>query len=119
MTFKKASGNWTDFRKLEPTPVEINFHVEGDDSAKPPYYENMQYNAKATIDALRRAQANGDSYVLFIHGSSTSRRGTTTTRSVVRGIMRRPDATPYILRSKCIQHYSVFLAAIRANFINP
>ena len=117
--FKNASGNWTDFRKLEPTPVEINFHVEGDDSAKPPYYEIMQDNAKTTIDALRTAQANGDGYVLFIHGSSTSHRGKTTTRSVVRGIMRSPDATPYILRSKCIQHYSVFLAAIRANVINP
>ena len=96
-----------------------NHHVENDDSAKPPYYEIMQDNAKATIDAWRRAQADGASYVLFKHGSSTSRRGKTTTRSVVRGIMRSPDATPYIIRSKCIQHYSVFLAAIRAKVINP
>ena len=65
--FKNASGNWTDFRKLEPTPVEINFHVEGDDSAKPPYYEIMQDNAKTTIDALRTAQANGDgTYCLYM-----------------------------------------------------
>jgi hypothetical protein len=32
---------------------------------------------------------------------------------VVRGLMRGPDATPLIIRSKCVQHYSVFLAAIR------
>jgi hypothetical protein len=65
------------------------------------------------FEALRGAHEQGAKYVLFTHGSSTSRLGKTTARSQVRGLMRSKEATPYILRSKCIQHDTVFVAAIR------
>ena len=67
------------------------------------------------MKALKDAYGDGLRYVIFSHGSSTSRRGQTTARSVVRNLMRSKDATPYIVRDQCVQHDSVFAAAIRPN----
>jgi len=65
------------------------------------------------LEALKNAQLNKLDYVVFTHGWSTSRPGTITSRSHVRKLMRSREATPYIIRRNCIQHHSVFVAAIR------
>ena len=62
---------------------------------------------------LKDARLNGRSHVMIIHGSSTSRRGKTTARSQVRGLMRSKHATPLIDRKGCIQHNAVFVAKLR------
>lgn len=49
----------------------------------------------------------------FNQGCFTSRLGKTTSRSQVPKLMASKKATPYILRSQCIQHDSAFVAAIR------
>ncbi len=106
-------GNWVDYRKL-PNLMELDFHHE-----TPRYtvdYNQAMYECgQCVISALKHAYDNGYDHILFRHGSSTSRRGVTTQRSVVRSIMRSKQSTPFIIRSKCIQHYSVFVAAIRPN----
>jgi hypothetical protein len=78
-----------------------------------PYSDVMAEISHEVLAKLKKAYENGVKWVLFIHGSSTSGPGKTTARSMVRGVMRYKDATPYICRSKCIQHETVFLAAIR------
>ena len=75
----------------------------------------MEAVREKALDALEKAYRAGLAYVIFRHGSSTSRLGTTTARSQVRGLMRSKDATPFIIRSQCTQHYSVFVAVIRPN----
>lgn len=104
------AGNWTRFRAL-PDLVEVDFHHEGPREVE--YWQAMEDVERSALDALREAQKDGRRYVLFLHGSSTSRLGQTTARSVVRTLMRSPRATPFIERKSCVQHYSVFLAAIR------
>jgi hypothetical protein len=59
------------------------------------------------LNALKQAQENGTHYIIFTHGASTSRLGKTTARSVIRGLMRGREASPYIVRRECIQHDSV------------
>jgi hypothetical protein len=66
-----------------------------------------------TISTLKKSQREGYEYVLCTHGSSTSRQGAQTARSVVRKIMRGKVGTPYLLRKNCIDYGSSFLAAIR------
>ena len=110
-TFKTAFGDWTEYRSL-PKLLEIDFHPSDEESFLP-YHERMQKVWNDSLEALRNAQSGGFSYVLFTHGSSTSRVGATTSRSQVRKLMRDPVATQYIIRKECIQHYSVFVAAIR------
>jgi hypothetical protein len=58
-------------------------------------------------------KAKQKAYVMFIHGWSTSMPGKTTARSVVRGFMRLPEATPLIVRSECIQYNTIFRAKLR------
>lgn len=111
MAFKNESGNWTAYREL-PGVTEIDFH-RSDEPSEHSYWEAMDLVRAETLASLKWAQANGKRYLLIRHGHSTSHQGTTTSRSQVRGLMRSPDATPYILRSQSIQHYSVFVAAIR------
>lgn len=111
MSFVKDAGNWTHFRSL-PGIVEVDFHWVGLPGGGA-YHENMAAVRARALSALCEAQESGLQFVLFTHGRSTSRRGKTTARSQVRGLMRSKDATPYIIRSKCIQHPSVFVAAIR------
>ena len=51
--------------------------------------------------------------MIFRHGHSTSGPFKTTARSIVRSIMRDKESTPFIIKSRSIQHYSVFVAAVR------
>jgi hypothetical protein len=93
--------------------LEIDFHPDTNEPDYLPFYEKMEKARSLSLAAIKRAQKEGIPWVLFTHGHSTSRIGATTYRSVVRGLMRSKDATPYIIRKNCIQHYSVFVAAIR------
>lgn len=106
--FKRSAINWTEFRKL-PGVVEVDFHYSDQGPSRMPYHESMELVLATTLAALSRAHADpSKQYVLFTHGHSTSRRGTTTSRSVVRGVMRSKAATPFIDRKRSIHHYSVF-----------
>jgi len=111
-TFKRQGGNWTDFRHL-PGLMEIDFHWAELGPRCGSYQEAMGKVYHAAFSALQTARSRGLQYVLFRHGHSTSRPGAETARSVVRGLMRSKEATPYILRRECVQHPSAFLAAIR------
>lgn len=112
--FKKGSGDWTQYRKLQPS-IEIDFHYSEYGQREVSYWEAMDRAWNEALGALKRAYQEGMPYVIFTHGSSTSRLGKTTARSQVRTLMRSKDATPYIIRSECIQHETVFVAAIRPN----
>jgi hypothetical protein len=115
--FTKGSGNWTQYRG--PDVMEVDFHwCPGDrhpDDRRgwTPYAERMGEVERRALAALRDAYERGVKRVLFTHGSSTSRPGATTARSVVRSVMRSTEATPYLCRRECIQHETVFVAAIR------
>lgn len=109
--FRKDLGDWLRFRNLDKL-MEVDFHWTN----KLPsggYQENMDAVWNRALQSLGKAQQEGFHYVLFTHGHSTSRKGKTTSRSQVRKLMGSPIATPYLLRSQCVQHNSVFLAAIR------
>jgi len=116
--FKKGTGDWTQYRG--EGVKEVNFHLEEIDREGPklPYHELMAEIYVRIVTELEKAQKCGDKWVMFIHGSSTSRRGKQTSRSEVRGFMRSKDATPYICRGDCIQHETVFVAAIRSSLPN-
>lgn len=107
--FKCYHGDWTDLRKYSPREVDFHFG----DGMNVAYWELMDEVKNQVLDALKLAQDDGAPYVLFRHGSSTSHMGKTTARSVVRGIMRDKEATPFIDRRKCYRHETVFLACIR------
>ncbi len=114
--FKEEAGDWTPHRKL-PDSVEVDLH-RSDDRPRHgprdvPYRADMLEVEDDAFEALVNAQQEGKQYVLFTHGRSTSGFGKTTARSVIRGLMRSTAATPYIVRKECIQHPSVFVAAIR------
>jgi hypothetical protein len=115
VSFKTGFGDWKQYRG--PDVMEVDFHradpKPGAYRARFSFRDAMAEVATETIEALESAQQNGFRAVLFTHGWSTSRRGRTSSRSVIRGLMRSKQATPYIIRSNCIQHNSVFLAAIR------
>ena len=108
--FKKGFGDWTQYRKL-PNSREVDLHFGQREEGL--FRENMDQNYDLALRELTEAQQQGVQYVIFLHGSSTSRPGKTTTRSQVRKLMRSPAATPYIRRGECIQHESIFVAAIR------
>ncbi len=114
------AGSWTRYREL-PDSFAVDFHKPDADEAADdeddylPYAVRMAEVHQRAIEALRTAFTEGYQHVIFLHGSSTSGPGMTTSRSVVRKLIRDKEATPYILRSRCIQHYSVFVAAIRPN----
>ncbi len=107
-------GDWKEYRKL-PDQLEVDFHRSGVDGRNThgSYQYNMELVYADAIESLKKAHAEGKQSVLFTHGCSTSRIGQTTSRSQVRKAMRSKEATPYILRPKCIQHDSVFVAIIR------
>lgn len=94
--FKRQWRNWVEFRSL-PNLVEHSMHWNGLDNHFG-YYENMAQVLVYVENALRDAQSNGMSYVMFCHGASTSRRGATTTRSQVRKFMRSKAATNLIMK---------------------
>jgi hypothetical protein len=104
-----ADGNWVEFRKLGRY-LEVDFHNETRDC---PYYEWLEELKVRVITKLREAYENNYEWVIFTHGWSTSRNGKPTARSVVRNVMRSKESTPCIIKSKSIQHFSVFVACIR------
>jgi hypothetical protein len=109
--FKREAGDWVRFREL-PNLMERDLHWAGE-TPTGAYWEHMETVWRVALESLRAAQTQGKQFVLFTHGWSTSRGGVTTSRSQVRKLMASKEATPYILRSQCIQHNSVFVAAIR------
>ena len=112
--FKRGYGNWIDYRNLVPPPLEIDYHAGEGENDGLDYWQRMSAVPGGVLKILRKAQDSGDKWVMFRHGCSTSRPDKTTCRSQIRACMRSPDATPFIIRKECIQHYSVFVAAIRA-----
>lgn len=112
MAFKMESGDWTRYKEL-PSCVEVDFHWSDGGAREVPYWEAMEQVSEVALESLKKAQNDGTRYVLFTHGWSTSRQGQITARSQVRKLMRSPAATPYVIRKECIQHDSVFVAAIR------
>jgi hypothetical protein len=111
--FNKGTGDWTQYRRLQPKPMEIDFHYGRSDGSVP-YWEAMEAIYDEALEALKLAHANSCGWLMFRHGNSTSHNGKTTARSKVRELMRSKEATPYISRRDCIQHESVFVAAIKA-----
>ncbi len=112
MAFKTESGDWTRYRQL-PSCMEVDFHWSNDGPREVPYWEAMEQVWRVALESLQKAQKNGSQYVIFTHDSSTSSPVQPTARSQIRKLMRSPAATPYIIRKKCIQHDSVFVAAIK------
>ena len=111
--FKIEYDDWTKYRNL-PNHEEVDFHFNDDPEREYlPYYEAMEEVWNLSLNALKRAHEAGLQYVIFTHGWSTSQLGKTTARSQVRSLMRSKESTPYIIRKQCIQHESVFVAAIR------
>lgn len=117
--FKRENRKWKEYRTIfniqREVDMHFNDHYYDEDSSREydSYDSKMARVYDITMDALKKAQQDNLEYIMFTHGWSTSRRGKTTARSVVRGIMRSKESTPYIIKSKCIQHNSVFVAAIR------
>ena len=112
--FKGGDGNWVQYRTL-PQVKEIDLHYSDHGGMNKPYWERMDDIYEEVLQELKSAYESGDvRFLLIRHGSSTSHRGNTTSRSQVRKLMRSPHATPYLIRKESIQHPSVFVAAIRA-----
>jgi hypothetical protein len=80
MKSKTDHDDWTRFRG--PNSNEVDFHRSG---TRPgvSYDEKMAEVYDETLKALKDAQKNGTEYIIFTHGSSTSRLGKKTARSVV------------------------------------
>mgnify|MGYP001156503297 CR=1 FL=1 len=111
-TFKKEHGDWKQYRKL-PGVVEFDLHFSKCGPRQIEYMEAMVEVWDVSFKVLRNAYEKNMQYVLYTHGWTTSRPGRTTARSQVRKLMRSKEATPYIDRARCIQHESVFVAAIK------
>ena len=114
--FLIGTGDWTQYRKLGRVD-EIDCHLgpqrDRDGWRQTSFHELMDGVREEALEALQLAQEAGYQWVLFTHGRSSSRPGKATCRSVIRKLMRSKSATPFIVRCKCIQHESVFVAAIR------
>jgi hypothetical protein len=109
----KESGDWNEFRRRFDL-VEVDLHFGRRDPRVRRYDEVMSDVEDIVKASLAKYQNAGrPPYVMFTHGWSTSRPGRTTARSVVRQFMRSKEATPFIVRSECRIHESVFLAKIR------
>lgn len=109
--------NWTDFRNFEGRILEVDYHIGSadlpDDMGQQHYWYKVGAWHELSWQTLEKAQREGYDWVLFRHGHSTSRPGSTTARSVVRGILRDKASTPYILRSRSYQKSSVYMAKVR------
>ena len=112
--FQKGDGDWKRYRELGDV-VEVDFHYSQHGPREIDYSVAMDNAYDVALEALRSAYASGKQYVLFTHGFSTSHPGHTSARSQVRKLMRGKEATLYVHKSRSIQHYSVFVAAIRDN----
>ena len=112
MTFQQEVGDWKRYRRL-PDVVEVDLHFSDLGPREIRYSDAMSDVWDKALQGIEDAYNNEKKYVLFRHGWSTSRLGRTTARSQVRSLMRSPEATPYIDRKRCVQHESVFVAAIK------
>jgi hypothetical protein len=113
--FKVGHGLWTQYRSqfgLSESD-EINFHFGKRDPSAKSFAQAMAEVTALVVASLEEAQRRRRPYVMFIHGSSTSRRGKTTARSQIRNFMRSKHAPPLIDRNGCIQHNTVFIAKLR------
>jgi hypothetical protein len=106
---KRWTRNWVELRNLYAIGREVDFHW----GRRDPWVPYLDGVWDLVVNSVKDAYERGESYVLFTHGNSTSRRGKTTARSMVRTIIRSKEMTPWIYRSKCLQHESVMLVAIR------
>jgi len=114
MAIIKMRGDWKQLAakfRLEPADI-IDLHFGPRDPCRS-YHEVMMDLEMMVERNLFTALKNRRPYLMFVHGWSTSRRGNTTARSVVRSFMRSKAATPLIMRSGCVQHETVFVAKIR------
>ena len=113
--FRVGRGPWRQYRSRFSLSEsdEINLHFGKRDPSSMSFKEAMAGVTEIVMAALEEARRTGRSYVMLIHGSSTSRRGKTTARSQVRNFMRSKDATPLIDRSGCIQYHDVFIARLK------
>jgi hypothetical protein len=113
--FQRGSGAWRQYRSKFGLSKcdEIDLHF-GKRDRSISFGEAMAQVTAIVEGALNEAQQRGRPYVMFIHGSSTSRRGKITARSQVRGFMRSKAATSLVERKHCVQHETVFVAKVRA-----
>ena len=113
--FQVGRGPWQQYRaQLDLSESdEINLHFGKRDPARMSFQEAMDGVTSLVLASLEAARRNGRPYLMFIHGSSTSRRGKTTARSQVRNFMRSKQATPLIDRNGCIQHNTVFVVRLK------
>lgn len=109
--FRHGNGGWEQFRGL-PDADLVDFH-RGRREFGESFPSVMAKVREEALEGLRTAQKNGRSYVLFTHGKSTSGPFKMSARSVIRRLMRSPEATPFVIRKECIQFDSAFVAAIR------
>jgi hypothetical protein len=113
--FQPGRGPWERYRlqlNLSKSD-EVNLHFGKRDPSLMTYAQAMAGVTALVAASLEEARRKGRPYVMFIHGSSTSRRGKTTARSQVRNFMRSKQATPLIDRKGCIQHVTVFVAKLK------
>jgi hypothetical protein len=113
--FQPGRGPWERYRlqlNLSKSD-EVNLHFGKRDPSLMTYAQAMAGVTALVTASLEEARRKGRPYVMFIHGSSTSRRGKTTARSQVRNFMRSKQATPLIDRKGCIQHVTVFVAKLK------
>jgi hypothetical protein len=108
--FIKEEGDWQGYKNL-PDMMEVDLHFGRGEPGS--FMDNMGEVSELVKRALRDAQECGFQFIMFRHGHSTSRPGQTTARSFVRGIMRSKESTPFIIKSRSVQHDSVFIAAVR------
>ena len=109
--FKKYDGDWQKLRSL-PGLLEVDLHFG---KSEPGSFRNSMAEVASIVEkTLRDAQECRFQYVMFLHGYSTSGPFKTSSRSIVRAIMRSKESTPFIVKSRSIQHNSVFVAAMRA-----
>jgi hypothetical protein len=106
---KHAGGPWIELDK--PGAQRLDLHFGKGDGSKP-YQERMSDVLRLVFDTLKQAQSDGVEWILITHGSSTSGAFKTSARSVVRGLMRSPEATPFIVRKDCVQHETAFLVRV-------
>jgi hypothetical protein len=110
-TFKKGQGDWAQY--ISDDVAKVDFHFGRRDRYKHIYGDCMAEVHHLALQSLQKAQKNGDRWVMLMHGYSTSRPFMTTARTIVRGLMRSSESTPYIIKSQSIQFDAVFLTAIR------
>jgi hypothetical protein len=113
--FQVGWGSWQKYRSQFGLSEddEVNLHFGKRDPSLMSFREAMAGVTAIVVASLENARRNRRSYLMFLHGSSTSRRGKTTARSQVRNFMRSKDATPLIDRGGCIQHPNVFIAKLK------